>query len=99
MTVTAVFDGQVNVGMIFEPYGTLTRAFTVTAFGSGYGGTGTYTIAPNDGGSPLSLDETGLSSTVVAGSGDVVLSNSMTPAGGTAQFGIYTAFTYAPEVL
>jgi hypothetical protein len=99
MNVTQVYDGQLNIGMIFEAQDGLTRAFTVTAFGSAYGGTGTYTVAPNDMGAALTITEAGLTSTIVAGSGDVVLSNSMTPAGGTAQFGIYTAFTYAPEVL
>lgn len=96
MNVTGVFSGQVNVGMIFEVQAGLTRAFTVTAFGSGYGGTGTYTVAPNDAGAALTITDTGLTSTSVAGSGDVVFCNSMTPASGTAQFVISTEFVYVP---
>jgi hypothetical protein len=95
MDVTAVFAGQVNVGMIFDVQAGVTRAFTVTAFGSARGGTGTYTVAPNDAGAALTTDVISISSTTVAGSGDVVLSNSMTPADGTAQFSIYTTFIYA----
>ena len=96
MNVTQIYDGQVNVGMIFPVQTGLTRAFTVTAFGSGYGGTGTYTVAPNDAGAALTITDTGLTSTTVAGSGNVVLSNSMTPASGTAQFVISTEFVYVP---
>jgi hypothetical protein len=98
MNVLQVYAGQVNVGMIFEVQDGLTRGFTVTAFGTGYGGTGTYTVAPTDAGAALTITDASLTSTTVAGSGDVLLSNSMTPADGTAQFGIYTAFTYAPPV-
>ena len=98
MNVTQIYDGQINIGMIFPVQAGLTRDFTVTAFGSGYGGTGTYTVAPNDAGAALTITDTGLTSTTVAGSGNVVLSNSMTPAGGSLQFSIYTSFTYTPIV-
>jgi hypothetical protein len=101
MTVTGVTSGLVNVGMIFPVQGGpigLTRAFTVTAFGTGKGNLGTYTVAPNDGGSALTTGSLSISSTNVAGSGNIVLSNSMTPSSGTAKFEISTSFTYSPEV-
>ena len=99
MTVTDLIQGsgQVNVGMVFPVQGGaggLTRAFTVTAFGSGFGGVGTYTFTPNDAGGGITLGSSTLTSTVVGGSGDVVLSASMTPSSGTAQFVISTAITY-----
>ena len=98
MNVTQVYSGQVNVGMIFEVQAGLTRAFTVTAFGGARGGIGTYTVAPNDMGAALTITEASLTSTTVIGSGDVVLSNSMTPSDGAAQFRIYTTWTYSPPL-
>jgi hypothetical protein len=106
MTVTALYSlqsggGQVTIGMVFPiqgGVGGLTRAFTVVSYLSGtdnvFGGTGTYGVTPNDAGSALTVADIGITTNVVANSGDVLLSNVMTPASGTAQFGIYTAFTY-----
>jgi hypothetical protein len=93
--------GQVTVGMVYPIQGGesgLTRAFTVTSYISGtdnvFGGLGTYGVTPNDAGAPLNVEDITIATDEVAGSGDVLLSNVMTPASGTAQFSIYTDFTY-----
>ena len=106
MSVTAIYGGltgggQVTVGMVYPVQTGLLRAFTVTSYLTGtngvFGGIGTYGIAPNDAGAALTVSSnTYLNTNEVAGSGDVVLSNSMTPADGTAQFSIYVAFGYVP---
>jgi len=111
MTVTKINGqqnggGQVTVGMIFPVQGGLTRAFTVASYLSSsetsghYGGTGTYGITPNDGGAALTVASnlTGLYTNEVAGSGDIIFSNSMTPSDGTAQFVMDANWTYSPEV-
>lgn len=101
--------GQVTVGMIFPVQGGpsgLTRAFTVASYLSSYepsghyGGEGTYGITPNDAGAPITVASplTGLYTDQVAGSGDIIFSNSMTPSDGTAQFVMDANWTYSPEV-
>jgi hypothetical protein len=111
MTVTKIYGqlyggGQVTKGMIFLASGDLTRNFTVTSYitssdeSGKYGENGTYGITPTDGGgaitvaTPLVLLQTG----VVAGSGDILLSASMTPSDGTAQFVMDAPWSYNPEV-
>jgi hypothetical protein len=94
--------GQVTVGMVFPVQTGLTRAFTVVSYLSSteptghYGGTGTYGITPNDGGAAITgtgkLDP--LTTGIVIGSGDVLLSNSMTPSEGTVQFLMDAPWTY-----
>jgi len=91
-------NGQVTVGMIFPVQGLLTVACTVIAYGSGTGGVGTYQLARNSGSGNVNMDAGTISTTTVANSGDVILSNSMTPSDGIARFGIYTNFTYDPVV-
>ena len=101
--------GQVTVGMIFPVQGGpsgLTRAFTVASYLSSYepsghyGGQGTYGITPNDAGAPITVGSNldGLYTDYVAGSGDIIFSNSMTPSDGTAQFVMDANWTYSPEV-
>jgi len=106
MTVTELYSlqsggGQVTIGMVYPiqgGVGGLTRAFTVTSYISGtdnvFGGLGTYGVTPNDAGAALNVGDITIATDEVAGSGDVLLSNVMTPASGTAQFNIYTDFTY-----
>jgi hypothetical protein len=83
--------GQVTVGMVFDVGGI---PCTVTAYGTGHGGTGTYTLTRNSGSGNVNMEQGVLTSSTVVGSGDVVLSSSMTPSDGTAKFEIYTNFTY-----
>ena len=90
--------GQVTLGMIFSFPGV---DCTVTAYGTGRGGTGTYTLTRNTGSGAVNASLQVLSSSTVVNSGDVLLSNSMTPSSGTARFDISTRFTYTrppPEV-
>ena len=87
--------GQVTLGMIFSFPGV---ACTVTAYGTGRGGTGTYTLTRNTGSGAVNASLQVLSSSTVVNSGDVLLSNSMTPSDGTAKFEIYTNFTYDPII-
>lgn len=90
--------GQVTVGMIFPVQGLLTVACTVIAYGSGTGGVGTYQLQRNSGSGNVNMAADTISTTVVANSGNVILSNSMTPSDGTAKFEIYTNFTYDPII-
>jgi hypothetical protein len=108
MTVTNINTspsfGQVTIGMIFPVQGGpsgLLRAFTVTSYLSSteatghYGGKGTYGVTPNDGGVALTVGPFDpLTTNVVVGSGNVLLSNSMTPASGTVQFIMDAPWTY-----
>jgi hypothetical protein len=109
MTVSDIYGqlyggGQVTVGMIFPVQGGpsgLTRAFTVTSYISSteptghYGGNGTYGITPNDGGAALTAGPFDpIVTNYVAGSGDVLLSNSMTPSDGTIQFNMNAPWTF-----
>jgi hypothetical protein len=90
-------NGQVTVGMVFSG-GPIPVACTVTAYGTGHGGTGTYTLTRNSGSGNVNMSLDTISTTTVVNSGNVVLSNSMTPSDGTAKFEIYTNFTYEPII-
>ena len=97
------YPGQVTVGMVFPLQGSLPVACTVTAYGApgytaAYGGPGYYTVTRNSGTGNINMEEDNLNSSYVTGSGDVLLSNSMTPSDGTAKFEIYTNFTYDPII-
>ena len=103
MTVQKLYSqqsggGQVTVGMTYTNQGSPSRSFRVTSYITGvdgvFGGLGTYGVTPTDGlgtitgftGGMIYID-------YVAGSGDVLLSASMTPSSGTARFDISTSFT------
>ena len=108
MTVQKLYSqqsggGQVTVGMTYTNQGSPSRSFRVTSYISAvdgvFGGPGTYGVTPTDGlgtitgftGGMINID-------YVAGSGDVLLSASTTPAGGTAQFLMSAAWSYTVEL-
>jgi hypothetical protein len=109
MTVTKLYSqlsggGQVTVGMQYTSAGSPSRSFTVSSYISGvggvFGGLGTYGVTPTDGGGTINSyigTEIG-DYPPIAGAGDVILSASMTPAGGIAMFLMDAPFTYTPEV-
>jgi hypothetical protein len=111
MTVTRLYSqasggGQVTVGMHYTSQGSPSRSFTVTSYITAdangvFGGAdgATYGVTPTDGGGVVTgFTGSGISIDYVAGSGDVIFSNSMTPSYGSAQFLMYAPWTYAPAV-